>query len=84
MIPVIAVIISVFVALGIGAVVAFGAPVLAIPIFLVLALMIAGGLFAGRSVITRQAQYRRMRSFRAQAKAERVPPSTPEDRRTVV
>lgn len=62
--------------------VAVGAPVFAIPIFLVLAAMIAGGLISGRSVIRRQAQYRRMRSFRAQAKAQRA--STPEDRRTVV
>jgi len=65
-------------------VVAVGAPVFAIPIFLVLAAMIAGGLISGRSVIRRQAQYRRMRSFRAQAKAQRATPSTPEDRRTVV
>jgi len=50
----------------------------------VLAAMIAGGLISGRSVIRRQAQYRRMRSFRAQAKAQRASPSTPEDRRTVV
>lgn len=61
-----------------------GAPVFAIPIFLVLAAMIAGGLISGRSVIRRQAQYRRMRSFRSQAKARQVPPSTAEDRRTVV
>ena len=61
-----------------------GAPVFAIPIFLVLAAMIAGGLISGRSVIRRQAQYRRMRNFRSQAKAQRVPPSTAEDRRTVI
>ena len=80
----IALIVVVFIALAIGSVVAVGAPIFAIPIFLVLALMIGGGLISGRAVIRRQAQYRRMRSFRAQAKAQRIPPSTPEDRRTVV
>ena len=79
----IALIVVLFLVLGIASVLVVGAPVFAIPILVVLAAMIAGGLISGRSVIRRQAQYRRMRSFRSQAKAQRVP-TTAEDRRTVV
>ena len=79
----IALMVFVFFALGIGAVFAVGAPVFAIPIFLVVAVAIGGGLISGRSVLRRQGQYRRMRSFRRQAKAQRNP-ITPEDRQTVV
>lgn len=82
--PTIALIVFVFVALVIGGLFALGAPVLAVPIFLVVMVGMLGGLVMSRTVMLRQLQYRRMRQFREQAKAQRVPPATPQDRHTVV
>ena len=78
-----AVIVFLFLALGVGTVFVVGAPVFAIPIFLLLALGAVATLVMGRTVLRRQGQYRRMRRFRSQARAEPAP-VTAEDRRTLV
>lgn len=77
------VIVVLFIALALGSVFVWGAPILAIPTFVVVALVIVGALAAGRTVLRRQGQYRRMRAFRKQARAQ-PEPITAEDRRTVV
>ena len=70
-------------ALTIGAAFAFGAPILAVPLFLGLLVVGGGTVFGGRHALRRYSQVRRMRAFRQQARAQPID-YTEADRRTMV
>ena len=69
--------------LAIGAAFAWGAPILAIPFFVVVLLVGGGTVFGGRHALRRYSQVRRMRAFRRQAQAKPLDYDEA-DRRTLV